>query len=67
MSYPDLNVHRRPRKGNTFLPEESHWFSMGKPHTGLCVSFYTIYLHKCESKLKCITTVDLKTTLDPQQ
>ena len=67
MSYPHLNVHRRPRKGNEFLPEESHWFSMGKLHTGLRVSFYTIYLHKCESKLKYITAVDLKTTLDPQQ
>ena len=40
---------------------------MGKLHTGLRVSFYTIYLHKGESKLKCITAVDLKTTLDPQR
>ena len=38
---------------------------MGKLHTGLRVGFYTIYLHQCESKLKCITAVDLKTTLDP--
>ena len=38
---------------------------MGKLHTGLCVSFYTIYLHKYKGKLKCITAVDLKTTLDP--
>ena len=67
MSYPRLNVHRRPRKGNIFSSEESHWYSMGKLHTGLRVSFYTIYLHKRESKLKCITAVDLKTTLDPQQ
>ena len=66
MSYPCLNVHRRSRKGNIILPEESHWYSMGKLHTGLRVGFYTIYLHKCESKLKCITAVDLKTTLDPQ-
>ena len=67
MPYPHLNAHRRPRKGNIFLTEESHWFSMGKLHTGLCVSFYTIYLHKYKGKLKCITAVDLKTTLDPQQ
>ena len=41
--------------------------TLGKLHTGLRVSFYTIYLHKCESKLKCITAVDLKITLDPQR
>ena len=66
MPYPHLNAHRRPRKGNKFLPEESHWYSMEKLHTGLRVAFYTIYLCKCKGKLKCITTVDLKTTLDPQ-
>ena len=63
MPYPHLNAHRRPRKGNKFSPEESHWFNMGamyKPSN-------TIYLHKCKGKLKCITAVDLKTTLDPQQ
>ena len=31
----------------------------------MCKPSNTIYLHKCESKLKCITAVDLKTTLDP--
>ena len=67
MPYPHLNAHRRSRKCYKFLLEESHWFSMGELHTELCVSFYTIYLHKYKGKLKCITAVDLKTTLDPQQ
>ena len=40
---------------------------MGKLHTELCMAFYTIYMHKCKSKLKCIIAVDLKITLDPQQ
>ena len=34
---------------------------------GNFIQGYTIYLHKCESKLKYITAVDLKTTLDPQR
>ena len=68
MSYSRLNAHRRPRKGNKFSPEESHWFSMGKLHTGLHVSLLipSIYINVRVSS-KYITAVDLKTTLDPQQ
>ena len=31
-----------------------------------CKPSNTIYLHKCKGKLKYVTAVDLKTTLDPQ-